>query len=112
MQAGRHVGCENCWSPRCIFFLSSNTDCFNWLLSHERISHRDMPTCFPASHTLPHASTPVMTILVTVNSSMPYLLPSRPNPLCLTPPNGAAASLMAPKMIILINESVHLTARG
>lgn len=30
---------------------------------------------------------PKVTLLITMNSSMPYLLPSRPNPLCLTPPN-------------------------
>lgn len=39
---------------------------------------------------------PVMTIFVTKNSSMPYLLPSLPKPLCFTPPKGAAGSLIAP----------------
>lgn len=29
---------------------------------------------------------PKVTLLIVMNSSMPYLLPSRPNPLCLTPP--------------------------
>lgn len=41
---------------------------------------------------------PVVIVLMTVNSSMPYLLPSLPNPLCLTPPKGATVSLIAPVM--------------
>lgn len=40
----------------------------------------------------------IMTILVVRYSSIPYLLPSLPNPLCFTPPNGATGSDMAPKI--------------
>src|SRR5690348_13776289 len=41
--------------------------------------------------------TPIITILVVKYSSIPYLLPSRPKPLSLMPPNGAAGSLITPR---------------
>src|SRR5437667_12274575 len=39
---------------------------------------------------------PIVMVLIIVYSSVPYLLPSLPNPLCFTPPNGAAGSLIIP----------------
>src|SRR5437764_15312784 len=39
---------------------------------------------------------PIVIVLITVYSSVPYLLPSLPNPLCFTPPNGVAGSLINP----------------
>ncbi|KXT16323.1 hypothetical protein AC579_3747 [Pseudocercospora musae] len=42
---------------------------------------------------------PIVMLLIVVYSSMPYLLPSRPNPECFTPPKGAAGSLMSPVLI-------------
>src|SRR2546423_4292830 len=39
---------------------------------------------------------PIVIVLITVYSSVPYLLPSLPNPLCFTPPKGVAGSLINP----------------
>lgn len=52
-----------------------------------------------------YAPMPAMTIFVTRNSSMPYLLPSLPKPLCFTPPKGAATSLIAPARATQIGQS-------
>ena len=46
----------------------------------------------------PHGYQPTATYLLSRNSSRPSWPPSRPRPLCLTPPNGAAGSLTRPRL--------------
>jgi len=41
------------------------------------------------------------------NSRIPSELPSRPRPLCLTPPNGAAGSLTTPRLTATIPASIR-----
>lgn len=57
-------------------------------------------------------SMPVIIIFVTTNSSIPYLLPSLPNPPCLTPPNGAAGSLIEPKVYLGKHAKKHAVRTG
>ena len=44
--------------------------------------------------------------LVSRNSWIPSKPPSRPNPDCLTPPNGAAGSEISPRLIATIPDSI------
>ena len=48
---------------------------------------------------------------VSRNSSIPWCDPSRPSPLCLTPPNGATSFEIKPQLIPIIPDSIAAEAR-
>src|SRR5262249_747089 len=59
-----------------------------------------------------HAPTPIEMCFVSRNASNPSLPSSRPQPLCLIPPNGALLVLRTPSLIRMVPASSRSTKRN
>lgn len=63
-------------------------------------------------HRLTFHQPPIVTALMVWYSLSPYLLPSRPTPLSLTPPNGDSAALIRPVLTPTIPHSSRFETRS